>query len=200
MDAASWDQRYQERELLWSAGPNAFVAAEAASLPPGRALDVACGEGRNAVWLAGLGWQATGIDFSPVALDRGRSLAAERSVEVEWREEDVASADLGDGDYDLVVVAYLHLPWGELRGVLARSARAVAPGGTLIAVGHDLANLAIGHGGPPNPEVLWTVDRIGEAITPTLVMERGALVTRTVDTDDGPRVALDTLVRAHRSA
>lgn len=200
MDAAGWDRRYAGRELLWSSGPNAFVAAEVASLPPGRALDLGCGEGRNAIWLAEQGWEATGVDFSPVALDRARSLADERGVEVRWREADVVSVELEESGFKLVVVAYLHLPWEELGGVLERASRAVGPGGVLVAVGHDLVNLGVGHGGPPDPAVLWTVDRVEQAITPILEVERASIVSRTVDTEDGPRVALDTLVRGRRAA
>lgn len=198
MDAHDWDRRYAERDLLWSEEPNAFVVSETAVLAPGRALDVGCGEGRNSIWLAERGWEVTGIDFSQVALERARALAARRGVEVAWREEDLVTADLGDACFELVVVAYLHLPWDDLRRVLGRAARAVAPGGVLLAVGHDLANLGAGHGGPPDPAVLWTVDRVSTALVPPLRLERAALVTRRVDTSDRPRVAFDTLVRATR--
>ena len=74
MDAAAWDERYAATALVWSAGPNQFVESELASLPPGRALDLACGEGRNARWLAERGWQVTAIDWSEVAVDKGRQV------------------------------------------------------------------------------------------------------------------------------
>ncbi|MDT3443370.1 class I SAM-dependent methyltransferase [Pseudofrankia sp. BMG5.37] len=80
MDATHWDARYRASELVWGLAPNRFVAAELADLPPGRALDVACGEGRNAIWLASRGWHATGLDFSDAAIDRARRLATEAGV------------------------------------------------------------------------------------------------------------------------
>ncbi len=81
MDATDWDERYAATELMWSTTPNQFVAAELADLPPGRAVDLAAGEGRNAIWLAGLGWDVTAVDFSQVALDKGRQLAGDRQID-----------------------------------------------------------------------------------------------------------------------
>ena len=78
MDASEWDRRYAAADLVWSAGPNAVVAREADDLPPGRALDLASGEGRNAIWLAERGWRVTAVDFSAVATERTRQLAAGR--------------------------------------------------------------------------------------------------------------------------
>ena len=82
MDARAWDDRYAASELVWSREPNQFVAAELADLPPGRAVDLAAGEGRNAIWLASRGWSATAVDFSQVALDKGARLAGD--LDVTW--------------------------------------------------------------------------------------------------------------------
>ena len=84
MQREDWDRRYSGRELIWTAEPNRFLVAETSDLPPGRALDVACGEGRNAIWLAERGWRVTGVDFSEVALAKAARLAASRGVEGEW--------------------------------------------------------------------------------------------------------------------
>ncbi|MFL6133228.1 MAG: class I SAM-dependent methyltransferase, partial [Nocardioidaceae bacterium] len=73
MDARAWDERYAASELIWSATPNRFVEAELTSLPPGRAVDLAAGEGRNALWLADRGWHVTAVDFSLAGLDKGRA-------------------------------------------------------------------------------------------------------------------------------
>ena len=81
MDAKAWDERYADSELVWSVEPNQFVAAECADLPPGRALDLAAGEGRNAIWLARRGWDVTAVDFSQAGLDKGRRLAGELAIE-----------------------------------------------------------------------------------------------------------------------
>src|SRR5687768_6279671 len=125
MDSDAWDERYAGTELVWTAEPNRFLAAEVGGLTPGRALDVACGEGRNAVWLASLGWTVTGVDFSPVGLDKARRLAQERGVSVEWVTADVTTYEPPAGAFDLVVVLYLHLPAPALAVVLARAAHAL---------------------------------------------------------------------------
>ena len=91
MKAEDWDRRYEAAELVWTAQPNRFLVEEVAELWPGTALDLACGEGRHAVWLAELGWRATGVDWSAVAIEKGRQLAAARGVSVDW-----AVADLND--------------------------------------------------------------------------------------------------------
>ena len=84
MDSHEWDRRYAGAELVWTAEPNRFVVDELADLPPGRALDLGAGEGRNSVWLAARGWQVTAVDFSAVGLDKGRRLAGARGVAVDW--------------------------------------------------------------------------------------------------------------------
>src|SRR5574337_1309843 len=110
MDRYAWDERYAAHELVWSAEPNVFVAEVTGGLAPGRALDLACGEGRNAIWLAGLGWRVTGADFSDVALGKAAELAASRGVEVDWVVADVLEYEPQRRAYDLVAMLYLHLP------------------------------------------------------------------------------------------
>src|ERR1700754_4102577 len=114
VDAAAWDRRYAREDLLWSAGPNRLVAAELSELPAGRALDLASGEGRNALWLAERGWRVTAVDFSPVATERARRLAAARSLDLETIVADVVSWVPPAGAFDAVVIAYLHLPAADL--------------------------------------------------------------------------------------
>jgi SAM-dependent methyltransferase len=197
MDARDWDRRYTGPELLWGAGPNRFVVEELQDLPPGRALDLAAGEGRNAIWLAERGWTVQAIDFSPVALERGRRLAAERGVQVDFVEADLNRLVPEPEAHELVLVGYLHLPWEQLGPILGRAAAAVAPGGTFLCVGHDRSNLQAGHGGPQDAAVLYGPDQVAGAL-PGLIVERAEVVRRPVQTDGGPRVALDNLVRAHR--
>lgn len=197
MSAEDWDARYRDAELLWTAEPNRFVAAELDGVAPGRALDLAAGEGRNAVWLAERGWTVTAVDFSPVALDKGRALARARGVEVDWLVEDVTAWQPPPEAFDAVVVAYLHLPATPLARTLRAAAAAVAPGGLLVAVGHDRDNAEHGYGGPPDPSILWDAGTLVQWL-PGLVVERAEQVTRAVDTDEGPRTAIDTLVRCRR--
>ena len=193
-----WNARYAQKELLWTAQPNRLFAAEVEGIEPGRALDVACGEGRNAVWLAELGWHVTGIDFSDVALGKAAELARARGVEVEWVAADVLVHEPAPGAFDLVAVLYLQLPHGELARALRRAARAVAPGGALIVLGHDTRNLTDGYGGPRDPSVLFTPADVVASLD-DLVVERAETVERTVTLDDGDAVALDAFVRAARA-
>jgi len=197
MDRRDWDERYAGEELLWRADPNRFLVSETAALPPGRALDLACGEGRNAVWLATVGWTVTGVDFSAVALDKARRLAADRGVTVEWVNADLLHWDPDGAGWDLVVVLYLHLPREQRRAVHARAASALAPGGTVLVVGHDLANLSAGHGGPQDPAVLFTPADVADDLA-ALDVVRAESVQRPVSTDAGEVMAIDALVRAVR--
>jgi SAM-dependent methyltransferase len=161
MDATYWDERYAAGDLVWSAEPNRFVAEVCADLSPGRALDLAAGEGRNAIWLAQRGWTVTAADFSRVGLDKGRRLAAHAGVEdrVAWVVADATSADWAP-EHDLVVVAYLQLVEAERREAALRAFAALQSGGRLVWVAHDSSNLTDGVGGPQDPAVLMTADDV----------------------------------------
>jgi 2-polyprenyl-3-methyl-5-hydroxy-6-metoxy-1,4-benzoquinol methylase len=190
-----WDRRYAETESLWSATPNRFLVSETLELPPGSALDLACGEGRNALWLAALGWRVTAVDFSEVAIAKGRRRALEEGVEADFRVLDLLDFEPERDAYDLVLVLYLQIPPEERRLVLARAATAVSPGGTLLLVGHDLRNLTEGVGGPSDASLLYTPDDI-VAELPGLEIVKAERVLR--DVDDATRPAIDALVRATR--
>jgi SAM-dependent methyltransferase len=190
-----WDRKYAETELLWAATPNRSFAGEAEGLQPGRALDLACGEGRHAVWLAERGWQVTAVDFSEVAIAKGRARAARERVDVDFRCSDLLDFEPEPGAFDLVLVLFLQLPGNERRLVLSRAAGALAPGGTLLLVGHDLENLEKGVGGPSDPSVLYTPDDIVSEI-PALEIEKAERVLRAVD--DADRPAIDLLIRARK--
>ena len=198
MDSRRWDERYAGTDLLWSAEPNRFLVAEVAGLAPGRALDVACGEGRNAVWLARQGWDVVAVDFSPVAIAKARGLAAHHGVEVSWIVADVAAGDLPAGPFDLVIVLYLHLHAPAMTGVLSRAAARVGEGGTFVVVAHDETNIAEGHGGPQDPAVLYGPDDVVGAIGQGFTIERAERVRRPVETGGGTVDAVDCLVRAGR--
>ncbi|MCZ7526828.1 MAG: methyltransferase domain-containing protein [Acidimicrobiia bacterium] len=197
MDREDWNRRYEGRELLWTAEANRFVVAEISGLQPGVALDLGCGEGRNAVWLAEQGWLVTAVDFSHVALDKARRLADQRGVTVEWVQADLLEFEPGAGAFDLVLVAYVQLPTVERRRVLGRATAALASGGTLLVVGHDLTNLTEGHGGPQDPSVLYTPEDIVAELG-SLQVVRAERVRRPVTTEAGEVEAIDTLVRAVR--
>ena len=195
-----WNRRWAGEERVHaSTAPSRFVVAEVADLPPGAALDFACGAGRNAVWLAEQGWRVTAVDFSEVALRMARSLEAERRVAVEWVEADVLAWTPPPRAYDLVCVLYLQLPAGERRTALARAAAAVRPGGTLLVLGHDLLNLTDGWGGPTQADVLFTPDDVVAEIG-DLRVEKAERVRRAVDDAGASREAIDALVRATRAS
>ena len=201
LSSAEWDRRYSGSALLWTATPNRFLVAEVAALAPGRALDVACGEGRNAVWLAEHGWTVTGVDFSGVALEKARDLAAQRGVEVAWVRADLGEYRPAVAGYDLVVVFYLQVPEEERGPILRAAADAVAPGGVLLVVAHDSDNLVHGWGGPQDPAVLYSAADVAAGLEGAgLEIERAERVERPVETPDGEKIALDLLVRARRPA
>ena len=199
MDADDWDRRYSTSELIWTAEPNRFLVEEVRDLAPGRALDLAAGQGRNAVWLAHEGWQVTALDFSAVGLDKARRLAARAGVAIDLVRAD--ARDPIDGAFDLVAVLYLHLSAEDRRRALRNAAGAVAPGGTLLVVGHDTTNLTRGVGGPQDAAVLFTASDVVADLDGTgLVIRRAEAVHRTVTRDGGDTVAIDALVRAERPA
>ena len=198
MSREHWDERYGTEQLIWKADPNRFLVEEMDALRPGRALDVACGEGRNAVWLASKGWRVTGVDFSRAGLAKARRLAADRGVEVAWVEADVVEWQPPAASFDAVVVMYLHLPAEHRCQVLAHAAAALAPGGVLLVVGHDTSNLLEGAGGPQDPAVLFGPEEITEDLS-GLQIGRAERVTRTVVTDAGEATVIDALVRAVRA-
>jgi SAM-dependent methyltransferase len=197
MDHLAWDERYAGDELVWSAEPNRFLVTEVDGLTPGRALDLACGEGRNAVWLAEQGWTATGVDFSAVGLDKARRLAEARHVLVQWERADVTEYEPMPEGFDLVIVMYLHLPASSRRIAFRRAAEAVAPGGTLLVVAHDITNPNEGWGGPKDKAVLYEPDDV-VADLDGLEIVKADRVDRPVQTDEGEKTAIDVLVRAVR--
>ena len=192
-----WNARYAAKELVWTAEPNRLFASEVEALEPGRALDLACGEGRNAVWLADKGWRVTAVDFSDVALAKAERLAASRGVEIEWVLADVLDYEPERRAFDLVALLYLQLPHDELVQAIRSAADAVAPGGPLLVIGHDTTNLTEGHGGPKDASVLFSPEDVVSHLGDLLV-ERAERVRRSVGVDDGEATAIDAFVRARR--
>jgi len=190
-----WDRKYAETDLLWSATPNRSLVAEVADLTPGRALDLACGEGRNTVWLAERGWKVTGVDFSEVAIAKARERAARELLNVDFVCADLLEYEPEPNAFDLVLVLYLQVPASERVRVLDRAVSALGIGGTFLLVGHDLTNIADGVGGPSDPDLLYTPDEIAAEL-PGLEIEKAERVLR--DVADADRPAIDALVRARR--
>ncbi len=192
MQAADWDRRYSSGRQ-WSGGPNELVAELLAGLPPGDAVDLAAGEGRHALWLADRGWRVTAVDFSEAGLARGRG--APGADVVTWVVADVLGWAPPEGGLDLVLVAYLHLPVAQTVALLERAVGWLRPGGRLLVLGHDLDNPTSGVGGPRDPGILCSVDRLA-TVADLLAVDRLEQVRR--DTPAGP--ALDTLLWGRRPA
>lgn len=203
MDSRFWDERYADSDLVWSATPNQFVAAELADLAPGSALDVACGEGRNALWLAERGWDVTAVDFSLTGLDKGRALQSRhergRDMHIDWVHADVLDHDFGSDVFDLVVIAYLQVPAKERQTVVRRCFGSLTEGGTLFMVAHDSTNLTEGTGGPQDESVLYTAeDVLSDLGTEHYDVERAERVSRTVTGGETDALAFDSLIRVVR--
>lgn len=134
-----WDARYGESERMWSGAPNATTIALAEGLPRGRALDLGCGEGADAIWLAQHGWDATGIDISAVAVGRAREAAQRLGLggRVRFDTADLGTWDFAGEPFDLVTASFLHSTVDLPRTtILRRAAGAIAPGGHLLTVTH----------------------------------------------------------------
>lgn len=197
---ARWDERYAGREYVWDVGPNLFVERYLSGSEPGTAIDLGAGEGRNSVWLAEQGWRVAAVDFSRVGLDKAIRLAGHRGV------ADRVEAILADAltfhpsePVDLVVVAYLQLPAEQRRIVLEHAATWLRPGGRVFVVAHDRSNVERGYGGPPVEDVCYDLGETVSALA-GLTVDVAEVVEREVETEDGPRIALDTLVIAARLA
>ena len=162
---AFWEARYAEAAgndtTIWSLDPNLWVADVAGALPVGTAVDLGAGEGRNALWLASLGWTVTAVDFSPAGLAIGQKRGFEAGLTVEWVEAD-ATTWVSPTPVDLVVMAYLQLPAPDLARAISSAAASIAPssgmapGGTLALISHDVDNIERGHGGPQDAALLTT--------------------------------------------
>jgi SAM-dependent methyltransferase len=192
VQAQDWDARYAAQQQ-WSSGPNALVAELLTDLAPGRAVDLAAGEGRHALWLAERGWQVTAVDFSDTGLSRGRGRPGAEGVT--WVTADVLAWDTAPDSVDLVLVAYLHLAEADTAALLRRAVGWLRPGGRLLVLGHDLDNIAHGVGGPQEPAVLHSVDRLAP-VAELLDVDRLEQVRR--ETDAG--TALDTLLLGRKRA
>ena len=193
--AERWDARHAAQDPIESADADPTLVEVAATLTPAAALDLGAGDGRNAMWLATHGWRVTAVDFSVIALDRGRAVAAGAGVDIDWRQEDLLAWTPPAASFDLVTLAFIHLPSDERRRVYAAAADAVAPGGTLLVVGHDRSNLDGGAGGPKDPDVLFTPADVVRDLGPAFRVVRADTVRRRGAPEPAP---IDAVVVALR--
>lgn len=198
MDQDDWDERYAGREFVWEVAPNQFVQRHLTDLPAGTAIDLAAGEGRNAVWLASQGWRVIAVDFSVAGLEKGRRLAANHGVSdsIDFVLADALTYQPADL-VDLVVISYFQATPDDQRTALQHAASWLRPGGTLFVVAHDRSNVEHGYGGPSSAEHCYDLDTT-IATLDGLEIRRAEVAKRAVETDEGSFTALDTVVIAAR--
>jgi SAM-dependent methyltransferase len=194
----AWDERYRSQPEIWSGDPNAALVAEVADLPPGTALEAGAGEGGDAFWLASRGWKVTAADISAVAIERAAKRASERGLTIDWLRADLATVP-APGTYDLVTAHFLHVPKPEQPSLFRHLATAVAPGGTLLIVGHDVRDMAeMGHSGLD--EYGWTADGVTAVLDDDWTIETVASRPRPAKGPAGDEITIrDTIVRARRA-
>ncbi|MGK5114524.1 MULTISPECIES: class I SAM-dependent methyltransferase [unclassified Geodermatophilus] len=195
-DRESYDELYRSAPALWSGRPNRQLVVEASELRPGAAMDAGSGEGGDAQWLAERGWRVTAVDFSTVALERAAALAAARGLgnRIEWLHADLGAWTPPEAGFDLVTAHYLHSSGAERSALFRRLAAAVAPGGTLLVVGHlldegaghghgehgDDGERGQGHLHQHDPDAFYTAEDVAAVLDPA---EWTDVVTETRDRD-----------------
>lgn len=207
-DESFWDERYRQHGQhgsVWSGQPNPQLVAEASDLAPASALDVGAGEGADAVWLARRGWRVTAVDISSVALARAAAAVQddpETATRITWLHQDLTVSPPPAGTFDLVTAQYLHLPAPQRDGVYSRLAASVAPGGTLLIVGHHPSDLETGVRRPSAPGLLFTAEQIAAGLEPHdwEIVTCTSRPRPTSDSDGAPVTVRDSVLRARRKA
>jgi SAM-dependent methyltransferase len=200
-----WDERYRSAQRVWSGNPNPQLVAEVADRPPGRALDVGCGEGADAIWLARRGWTVVAADISGVALERAAQHARDTdpaaAARIEWRRADLLAQPPEPGRFDLVSAQFLQLPAEPRTRLFAALAAAVRDGGMLLVVGHHPSDLATDVPRPPMPELLYTPDEIAGLLDGSWAINVCEARPRPASTRDGADATVhDSVLVATRRA
>lgn len=191
-----WNERYASDEMVWSITPTNALVEEIGHLSPGKALDLGCGEGRNAIWLARLGWNVTAVDFAENGLARGRQLSAQDNLEIRWICEDVTRLQPQAKAFDLVIMIFLQVPEPDRQLIIQNSIQSLVTGGHFVYIGHDVTNIEKGIGGPQDPAVLCTPEDV-TADLPGFQISRAEVVTREYEPGHGGpelNTALDALI------
>jgi 2-polyprenyl-3-methyl-5-hydroxy-6-metoxy-1,4-benzoquinol methylase len=180
-----WNTRFSAGHYVFGTAPNAFLASQRSRLRPGmRALCVADGEGRNSVWLASQGLVVTAFDFSPVGLDKARTLARSAGVSVDYRQSDIFAWDWRAARYDVVVAIFFQFMGAQARSeIFAGIREALGPGGLLILQGYRPEQLAYATGGPKDLENLYTEEVLREGFRDLEILH---LASHDDVVDEGP--------------
>jgi SAM-dependent methyltransferase len=201
--AEFWDERYRSAQRVWSGNPNPQLVAEVARRPPGRALDVGCGEGADAIWLARRGWAVVAVDFSGVALERAARHARDTDPaaagRIEWRQADLLVTEPEPRGFDLVSAQFMHFPPEPRTRLFTALAAAVRDGGMLLVVGHHPSDLATGVPRPPTPERFYTPEEIAGLLDGSWTISACEARPRSGNTREGAIVTIhDTVLSAVR--
>lgn len=200
--ADRWNDRYGGQEFFYGTEPNSFLASAANHLTPGDALCLADGEGRNGVYLAGLGHRVTSVDMSEAGMAKAARLAADRGVALRTQVADLADYDLGEQRWDLIVSIFAHTPPPVRQRVHAAAVKALRPGGRLVLEAYTPDQLGRGTGGPPAPELMMTLDGLRDELA-GLTIETGQELVRPITegrghTGDGAVVQVVALAEVTR--
>ncbi len=198
-----WDERYATSERIWSGQPNPHLVTTVGDLPIGRALDIGSGEGADAIWLAQQGWTVKALDLSQVALDKSadhaRSLGDDIVDRITWEQSDLFAWQAERQAYDLVSAQFMHLPKPAIFDLQRRLAASVAPGGTLLIVGHHPDDVRHAHGGEDFPDVRYTAEEVAALLDPQEWTIEAFTFTRDWINQEGEAaVAQDAVLRAVR--
>ncbi|MFE3141524.1 class I SAM-dependent methyltransferase [Streptomyces scopuliridis] len=198
MDTQHWDEMYRSRDQVFSGAPNGVLVTEVTDLPPGRALDVGCGEGADALWLARHGWQVTAVDIAQTALQRAAAAAADITGRVDWTRADLTITPPPAGAFDLVSAHYFPLPRQPDHAALPGLLDAVAPGGTLLFASHDLADLSPSQGHGSDPSDYYQPGEIAGLLDHNWTVLINETRPRTAPAPAGTHHTHDTVLRARR--
>lgn len=202
--AEFWEERYRSHEAVWSRAANPQLVAETSDLPSGMALDVGSGEGADALWLAQRGWHVTAVDFSATALQRGathaEAIGAEVAERITWVRADLATWAPAHASFDLVSAQFMQLPPIPRQELFARLASMVAPGGTLLIVGHHPSDLQTMAHRPPAPDLFYTAEEAADSLEPEAWDVLVSAARRRTATDpEGQEFDIhDTVLRARK--
>ncbi|GLY63425.1 class I SAM-dependent methyltransferase [Amycolatopsis taiwanensis] len=198
MDEQFWDEMYRSRDQVFSGNPNGVLVTEVTALAPGQALDVGCGEGADALWLARRGWHVTAVDISRTALKRAATTDVDMTGRVAWAHADLTTASPPARAFDLVSVQYFPLPRRPGHSALRRLLAAVAPGGTLLIGSHDLADHPPGHDHDFDPGDYYQPDEIARLLDDDWTILINETRPRTAPAPEGTHHVNDVVLRAQR--